>query len=123
MDWKGFAERVNADRLVARHGAGSSFDLLLKWGTEEHLLCVHDGRLEGLRHGPFVMPRCDFALSGGADAWARFARAQPAPRDQDIFAFFRRGEIVLAGDTRKFYAQLMCLKLILSKLRAAGAAS
>jgi len=123
MDWKGFAERVNADRLVARHGAGSSFDLLLKWGTEEHLLCVRDGRLEELRHGPLVMPRCDFALSGGADAWARFTRAQPAPRDQDIFAFFRRGEIALAGDTRKFYAHQLCLKLVLANLRAAGAAS
>ena len=123
MDWNAFAGRVNADRLVARQGAGSSFELLLKWGDEEHLLRVHEGRLEELRHGPFVMPRCDFALSGSADAWTRFACPQPAPRDQDIFAFFRRGEIALAGDTRKFYAQLMCLKLVLAKLRAAGAAS
>lgn len=123
MDWKGFAERVNADRLVARHGAGSNFELLVRWGDEEHLLRVRDGRLEELRHGPFVMPRCDFALSGGAEAWTRFARARPAPRDQDIFAFFRRGEIALAGDTRKFYAHLLCLKLVLAQLRAPGAAS
>jgi hypothetical protein len=43
-----------------------------------------------------------------------------APRDQDLFAYFRRGEIELAGDTRKFYAHQLCLKLILAKLRSAA---
>ena len=121
MDWKDFAARINADRAIARQGAGSSFELLLRLGDEEHLLRVHDGRLEELRHGPFVMPRCDFSLAGGEDAWARFANPEPAARDQDIFAFFRRGEITLAGDTRKFYAHLMCVKLMLANLRAPGA--
>ena len=64
------------------------------------------------------MPQCDFALTGSAAAWERFASAQPAPRDQDIFAFFRSGEIVLSGDTRKFYAHLMCLKLMLLHFRS-----
>ena len=121
MDWKGFAGRVNADPLVARLGADSSFDLLLRWGEEEHLLRVRGGRLEAHREGPFEMPQCDFVLAGGEDAWARFVHPQPAPRDQDIFAFFRRGEMSLAGDTRKFFAHQMCLKLMLAKLSAAGA--
>jgi len=120
MDWNDFAGRVNADPLVARLAAESSFDLLLRWGDEEHLLRVRDGRLQAHRAGPFVMPQCDFALSGSEDAWARFCQAQPAPRDQDIFAFFRRGEMTLTGDTRKFYAHQMCLKLVLAQLRAAG---
>jgi hypothetical protein len=121
MDWKGFAGRVNADPLVARLGADSSFDVLLRWGEEEHLLRVRDGRLEAPREGPFVMPRCDFALAGSEDAWARFTQPQPAPRDQDIFAFLRRGEMSLTGDARKFFAHQMCLKLMLAQLRAAGA--
>ncbi len=123
MDWEGFAGRVNADPLVARLGADSSFDLLLRWGDEEHLLRVRDGRLAAHREGPFVMPLCDFALAGSEDAWTRFAQLKPAPRDQDIFAFFRRGEMTLTGDTRKFYAHQMCLKLMLAQLRAAGAGS
>jgi hypothetical protein len=120
MDWNDFAGRVNADPLVARHGADSSFDLLLRWGEEEHLLRVRDGRLEAHREGPFVMPRCDFALAGSEEAWARFAHPRPAPRDQDIFAFFRRGEMSLSGDARKFFAHQMYLKLMLAQLRAAG---
>ena len=119
MDWKDFAERVNADPLVARQGAGSSFRLLLRWGEKDHLLEVRDGRLAEHRPGPFVMPQCDFALAGSDDAWTRFAQPRPAPRDQDLFAFFRRGEIALTGDTRKFYAHQMCLKLMLANLRAA----
>jgi len=123
MDWNQFRERVNADRMVARHGAGASFRLLLRWGDEDHLLQVHDGRLAEHRQGPFVMPQCDFALAGSDDAWSRFAQAQPAPRDQDLFAFFRRGEIALIGDARKFFAHQLCLKLMLAKLRGAGARS
>lgn len=121
MDWDLFIRRVNEDRLVARHGAGSSFRLLLAWGDEDHLLRVDDGRLAEHREGPFVMPQCDFALEGSDEAWSRFAQPQPAPRDQDLFAFFRRGEIRLTGDTRKFYAHQLCLKLMLANLRAAGA--
>ena len=121
MDWRLFTQRVNEDRLVARHGAGSSFDALLRWGEEENLLRVRDGRLAAHREGPFVMPRCDFALAGSDEAWTRFAQPRPAPRDQDLFAFFRRGEITLIGDTRKFYAHQLCLKLMLANLRAVGA--
>ena len=67
--------------------------------------------------GPLVMPQYDFALTGSAAAWQRFSAIRPAPREQDIFAYFRTGEIVLSGDTRKFYAHLMCLKLMLLHLR------
>jgi len=67
--------------------------------------------------GPFVMPQCDFALSGSAFAWDRFSGVRVAPGDQDLFAFFRRGEMALTGDTRKFYAYLFVLKMILARLR------
>jgi len=123
MDWNRFRERANADRLLARQGAGSSFSVLLKWGEAEHLLRVRGGRLEELLHGPFVMPQCDFALAGDAEAWGRFAQPSPVPRDQDLFGFFRRGEIELTGDTRKFFAHQMCLKLLLANLRAAQEAA
>ena len=117
MDWKHFKEQVNADPVLARQGAGSSFRLLLGWGEDQYLIAVCDGAITSVQVGPFVMPQCDFALAGDADSWARFALPHPAPRDQNIFAFFRSGEILLTGDTRKFYAHLMCLKLLLGHLR------
>jgi hypothetical protein len=117
MDWERFRDQVNADPVLATQGAGSSFRLLLGWGDDQCQVTVHDAIVTSVKTGPFVMPQCDFALTGSADAWARFSLARPAPREQDIFAFFRSGEILLTGDTRKFYAHLMCLKLILGHLR------
>lgn len=123
MNWQGLDHRVNDDRLIARFARGADYRVLIRSGTEERVIQVRDGRLVAITTGPFVMPQCDFALSGDTNAWARFAAARPAPGDQDIFAFFRRGEITLTGDTRKFYAHQLSLKLILQRLRTqAGAA-
>lgn len=117
MDWQRFNQDVNADVEIAHRGAGSSFRVLLVWGEDNHLITVRDAAIVAIDSGSLVMPQCDFALTGSAAAWERFAQRRPAPRDQDIFAFFRSGEIVLSGDTRKFYAHLMCLKLMLLHLR------
>ena len=116
MDWDRFMKTANADPVLARQGAGSSFRLLLGWGDEQILITVDDGVISKVKAGSFVMPQCDFALTGDSDAWVRFASRRPAPREQDIFAFFRSKEILLTGDTRKFYAHLMCLKLLLGHL-------
>jgi len=117
MDWMRFKEQFSADPVVLHRSAGSTFRVLLGWGDDTVLIAVNDGAISSIQTGPFVMPQCDFALSGSADAWRRFAAPLPGPREQDIFAFFRSGEIVLTGDTRKFYAHLMCLKLLLLHLR------
>ena len=117
LNWERFRQQVNSDAVFARRSAGSNFRVLLGWGEEQYLVTVRDGRVDPVESGPFVMPQCDFALNGSASAWDRFAAARPAPREQDIYAFFRSGEIVLGGDTRKFYAHLMCLKLLLLHLR------
>ena len=118
MNWHRFINRVNADSVIEKRGAGSSFRVLIGSGGEEHLITVHAGRVVAVTAGPFVMPQCDFSLVGSADAWARFCAACPAPGDQDIFAYFRSREIVLTGDTRKFYAHLMFLKLMLLHVRS-----
>ncbi|MGD2139466.1 MAG: hypothetical protein PVH25_03645 [Burkholderiales bacterium] len=120
MDWERFRQEVNSDAVIARRGAGSSFRVLLGWGEERFLITVRDAAIVAVDSGALVMPQCDFALTGTAAAWERFSTVQPAPCEQDIFAFFRSGEIVLSGDTRKFYAHLMCLKLILLHLRSQG---
>ena len=117
MDWHRFQKEANTDPVLAQQGAGSSFRLLLKRGDDEHVIEVREGGVARVHAGPFVMPQCDFALAGSRTAWARFACPQPAPGDQDLFAFFRSGEITLTGDTRKFYAHLMCLKLVLGHLQ------
>ncbi len=117
VNWERFRQQVNSDAVFVRRSAGSNFRVLIGWGENQHLVTIREGIVDVVETGPFVMPQCDFALTGSASAWERFAAARPAPRDQDIFAFFRSGEIALSGDTRKFYAHLMCLKLMLLQLR------
>ena len=118
MNWDGFIDRVNADPIIAQRGADSSFRVLIDSAGEQHLIKVHAGIVLAVKVGPFVMPQCDFALAGSADAWARYCAPHPAPGEQDIFAYFRSQEILLTGDTRKFYAHLMFLKLMLLHLRS-----
>ncbi|MFN0302701.1 MAG: hypothetical protein ACKVQU_20390 [Burkholderiales bacterium] len=117
MLWEGLEARVRADRTIARFSGRTTFRCLLRIGDKESIIAMTDGLLAAPAHGPFVMPQCDFALQGPIGAWDRFSRASQAPGDQDIFAFFRRGEIALTGDTRQFYAHLLVLKLILVQLR------
>lgn len=114
------ASRANADPVIERFARRATFRALLRRGADEFVLPVIEGRVAPLASGPFVMPQCDFALTGSPGAWDRFTTPHPAPGDQDLFAFFRRGEIVLTGDTRKFFAHQLCLKLVLEKLRSGG---
>ncbi len=118
MNWDGFIDRVNADPVIAQRGADSSFRVLIDSAGEKHLIMVHSGIVSAVTVGPFVMPQCDFALAGSADAWARLCALHPVPGEQDLFAYFRSKEISLTGDTRKFYAHLMFLKLMLLHLRS-----
>ena len=117
MLWEGLEARVHADRTIARFSGKTTFRCLLRIGDEEWIIAMTDGMMATPVHGPFVMPQCDFALQGSICAWERFSRRMQAPGDQDIFAFFRRGQIALTGDTRKFYAHLLVLKLILVQMR------
>lgn len=117
MYWDRLAERVNDDRLIARFARGATYRVLIRSGADEKVIQMIEGRIAAVTSGPFVMPQCDFALAGDCAAWERFAAPRPVPGDQDLFAFFRRKEIALSGDTRKFYAHQLSLKLVLQKLR------
>lgn len=117
MQWQGLERRVNSDPTISRFSTRSTFRCLIDIGEDEWMLAMTDGAMAPPAHGPFVMPQCDFALRGTAAAWARFSRDKAAPGDQDIFAFFRRREMSLTGDTRMFYAHLIVLKLMLAHLR------
>ncbi len=117
MRWQGLENRVSRDRTISRFAQRTSFRCLIGVDKTEWIITMTDGVMAPPAHGPFVMPQCDFALSGSAFAWQRFSDIRVAPGDQDLFAFFRRGEMALTGDTRKFYAHLFVLKMILAHLR------
>lgn len=117
MRWQGLENRVSGDRTISRFAQRTTFRCLIEVDTAAWIIAMTDGVMTPPAQGPFVMPHCDFALSGSAFAWERLSVVRVAPGDQDLFAFFRRGEIALTGDTRKFYAHLFVLKMILAHLR------
>jgi len=121
MRWTGLESRVNDDPTFRRFAAAASYRTLIRCGDDERLINVSSGRLDAVMTGPFVMPQCDFALSGAPEVWSRLVRRPVEPRDQDLFAYFRRREIALVGDTRMFYAHLLSLKLLLVHLGTGGA--
>jgi hypothetical protein len=118
MRWQGLEERVRQDKTIQRFCARSSFRCLVQVGDSPWTIAMTEGLLIVTASDAVVMPQCDFALRGSLEVWERFFRHKVAPGDQDLFAYFRRREIALTGDTRKFYAHLLVLKMILAHVRA-----
>jgi hypothetical protein len=52
--------------------------------------------------------------------WRRFWQASPAPQDHDIFAFSKRGEVIIEGDLQPFMANLFYFKDVLAAPRQPG---
>ena len=117
MRWQGLADRVRQDKTIGRFGVRASFRCLVQIGQSRWIIAMTEGQLTVTAVDAVVMPQCDFALNGASEVWERFFRSKVAPGDQDLFAYFRRREIELVGDTRKFYAHLLVLKMVLQHVR------
>lgn len=108
--------RVAAATELARWGRHLDAEVLLEIGDRAWLLSLHDGRIAGLRPGPFVMPRFTLALRIEAAAFARFLAPAPQPGWHDLLALRRQGALRIEGDTTLFFAHLLWFKGVLALL-------
>ena len=97
---------VNEDAPLMQRGKHVDTLMLLDTGETQHLLDIRRGRIESLSHGPFVMPRWDFALRALTDA----ATADDARR-----------VLRVEGDLHPFMSNLFYFKALMAAPRGAQA--
>lgn len=114
----GLAQAVSRDPVLLRRGRTLDTICQLNIGDEMFLLRILDGNIIEMREGPFVTPSADFAISGDAAIWRRFLAAAPPPGDHDIFAFVKRGELLVTGDLHPLMSHLLYFKELFGCLRA-----
>src|SRR3954453_18417004 len=112
------AERVESDTKLLRRGRVLNATCQLIVGDARVLLRIVDGRVHDVRHGSFVTPSADFAISGDAAVWRRFLAASPPPGDHDLLAFVKRRELRVAGDLHPLMSHLLYWKGLFAHLRA-----
>ena len=111
------ADWVNADATLVRRGRFLSTTFLVEVGDAGWLITVHDGRVERVERGPFLMRAWSFAVRAPADAWRRFWAPVPAAGFHDLFAMTKFGHATVEGDLRTLMAHLRYVKDVLATPR------
>ena len=66
-------EAVNGDAALVRRGRYLSTTFLLEIGKAAWLIAIHEGRINSVTKGPFVMPSWSFALRTSDEEWDKFS--------------------------------------------------
>jgi hypothetical protein len=114
---------VNDNARLVERGHFLNLELQIGLGRIPYHLTIERGRIAALERGPHLLRPWRFAIRAEEPVWRRFWQAVPAPQDHDIFAFFKRGELVIEGDLQPFMANLFYFKDVLAAPRHAWAGS
>jgi len=113
-----FIGLANDNAWLVHRGRYLDTTFLLGVGDLSYLVRIHRGRVEGVEHGPFVMPRWTFALRASSDVWATFWQPLPPPGCHDLIAMIKTHRLALDGDQHPFFANLGYFKELLALPRA-----
>ncbi len=108
---------VNGNAGLVRRGRYLSTTFLVETGATAWLVTVHEGRVEKVERGPFLMRAWSFKVGASEDAWRRFWEPVPAAGWHDLFAMAKGGHATVEGDLRPLMANLRYVKDVLAKLR------
>jgi hypothetical protein len=114
------ADLVNANAGLVRRGRYLSTTFLVETGDTAWLVTVHDGRVEKLERGPFLMRAWTFAVRAPEASWQKFWEPVPAAGFHDIFAMTKGGHATVEGDLRPLMANLRYVKDVLAAPRRSG---
>jgi hypothetical protein len=124
MRFEALAEQLgalaNAQAWLVHRGRFLDVVFLLQVGDAPYVVRIHRGRVEAVDKGPFVMPRCTFALRASEEAWATFWQPIPPPGCHDLIAMLKTKALKLEGDQQPFFANLRYFKELLALPRAAA---
>lgn len=110
---------VNGDEWLTYRGRYLNATLLLEVGADAYLIRIHNGEIESVSRGPFVMPRWTFALRASMEAWEKFCQPRPEPGYHDVLAMVKFKTLKLDGDQHPFMSNLLYFKDVLACLRGA----
>src|SRR5262245_5496081 len=113
------AARVNGDAKLVRRGRGVTTTFLIAIDSTDHLVSVAEGKIIGIRPGPFITPNYSFALRASRDAWEKLWSPTPIAGFTDIFALVKKKLLRIEGDLHPFMTHLLYFKGVLA---AAGKA-
>jgi hypothetical protein len=111
----GLAERIAGDAALLRRGRFLNTSCQLIIGEESVLLRI----IDGVRQGSFASLSAIFAIIGQPAVWQRFLAADPPPGDHDLFAFLKRRELRVVGDSHPLMSHLLYFKAVFACLREA----
>ena len=114
------ADRVNGDANLVRRGKSVNTTFLIAIDNTDHLVSVRDGRITGIRSGPFITPNYSFALRASRDSWDKLRSPTPIPGFTDIFALVKKKLLRIEGDLHPFMSNLLYFKGVLAAGKAAA---
>lgn len=112
------AARVNGDANLVRRGKHVSTTFLIQVDAADHLVSVAEGKITGIKSGPFITPNYSFALRASRDSWDKLLSPKPIAGFTDIFALVKKKLLRIEGDLHPFMSNLIYFKGVIA---AAGA--
>ena len=109
---------VNGNAALVRRGRYCTTTFLVEVGDTAWLISVHEGRVEKVERGPFLMRAWSFAVRAPAAAWQKFLEPVPAPGYHDIFAMTKGGHARVEGNLQPLMANLRFIKDLLAAPRS-----
>jgi hypothetical protein len=108
---------VNGNADLVRRGRYLSTTFLVQTGETAWLVTVHEGRVDKVERGPFLMRAWTFAVRASESAWTKFWEPMPAAGFHDIFAMAKGGHATVEGDLQPLMANLRYIKDVLAAPR------
>ncbi len=121
LEWvERWARTVNDDRILPVVGRFFTAKFVLGVDDAQYLVDVDGGKIkriaEGLAPNDFGY---DFGLKAPSSAWAKFSQQIPPPMFNDIWAMAHplHKQLIIEGNTLKFWQNLRALTRMLSLMR------
>ena len=111
------ADLVNGNPDLVRRGRYLTTTFLVETGATAWLVTVHEGRVEKVERGPFLMRAWTFAVRAPESVWTKFWEPTPVAGFHDIFAMTKGGHATVEGDLQPLMANLRYLKDVLAAPR------
>jgi len=108
------AARVNADANLMRRGRHVNTTFLIQIDSADHLVSIVEGKIIGIKPGPFITPNYSFALRAARESWDKLWSPTPLPGYTDIFALVKKKLLRIEGDLHPFMSNLLYFKGVLA---------